>query len=133
MDGMTGMPGGMMPGQRPPNLGGATAPKDPKGVLEMARVNVKIATDLLEQTIAVFGSESEEGSAVMKVLSTLSKAFSGKRSGEDLTNSQLMNMFSAMQRGSGPPGGQISPELMKSVGNQGGGMPQLGGGMPPQM
>ena len=138
--GMPGMPGpaASMPGmppeaQRFPNLGGSAAPQDPKGTVEMAKVNLKIAIHLLEQAIPVFGTQSPQGKAVMSALSSLAKDF-GKNEAEDLTNSQLMNMFSQMQKTQGPPGGQIPPELLKAVGGgQGAAPPQPGAGMPRPM
>jgi hypothetical protein len=131
LGGLPRMTGGapQPPGQNDARMGGLTMPAKPSGELEMAKVNVQIAMTLMEQVLPLYGSGSDEGGAIIKALQSLSKDF-GKQSAEDLSSSQLMNMFS--QIGGPPPGGggPMPPGGM-AVG-QGGGPPG-GGGLPPEL
>lgn len=87
----------------------------PAGEIEKAKANVQIAVQVLEQTLPMLGSGSEEGRAVLAALTTLHKKFAGKKS-QDLAPAELMQMMSTM------------PEQFKSqIAAQ-----QGGGGTPPQ-
>jgi uncharacterized membrane protein len=106
-------------------MGGMTMPSKPSGTLEMAKVNVQTAMTLMEQVLQEFGSSSDEGTAIIKALQSLSKYF-GKQTAEDLSNTQLQNMFAKM-----------APQAEAGMG-QGGGMAGGsgsggGGGMPPEL
>lgn len=64
------------------------------GEMEIAKSRVSIAMALLEQQLPVLGSDTEEGSTLLKALSLLSKQFSGKKSA-DLAPAELMQTMSA--------------------------------------
>ena len=92
-----------------------------KGETEQAKANVQIAIVLLEQTLPMLGTDSEEGKAVLKALTMLSKSFAGKKS-QDLAPAELMQLISGM------------PDSIKQqmAGEMGGGSPQgmTSGGIP---
>jgi hypothetical protein len=101
---------------RPERTGGTTMPVDPKGLLEAAKVNIKIAITLLDQSLPLFGSGSEEGGSIIKALSSLNKTF-GQSSAEDLQATQLQNMFASMGPKAAPQGGGgMPPDLIKAMG-----------------
>lgn len=89
-----------------------------KGETEQARANVQIAITLLEQTLPMLGSDTEEGSVVLKALTSLSKSFSGKKS-KDLAPAATMQLLSGMPD-------DIKQQLVKEMDK--GGMSQ--GGVP---
>jgi hypothetical protein len=100
-----------------------STPQPNEGEKQAAKVKVQQAMDLLEQTLPEFGSESEEGAAVLQVLSSLGKKFGGaeRARSKELMPAEIMNLVASLPRG---PGG-VHP------GGAGGGMPQPpGGGMP---
>lgn len=131
-------PGGAPPGGPPGAPPGApnsapvgspmSTPEQKDGDKEGAFVQIQMAMDLLEKTLPSFGSESEEGSAVLSALSGLSKKFGDKRDkAKEFVPAELMSLMQQMPKGpagaGGPPGG-MPP----------GGPPGMppGGGMPPQ-
>lgn len=115
------MPGEMTPelmqmmqkkggGQQPPASSPMSTPQPNEGEKQGAMAQVQMATKILEQTLAAFGSGSEEGKAVLDALTKLNKAF-GESSdkGRDLIPSEIMNMVGSMPQGAqasmAPPGG----------------------------
>jgi len=113
--GKRGAPGAMptpqMPGAAGSPAGGApmSTPQPAQGEKQSAMVNVSIAMDLLEQTLPSLGSESEEGRAVLSVLSALSKKFGHTRArSQELVPAELMQLMASMPHGGmagGMPGG----------------------------
>lgn len=110
------------PGMAPPAGSPETSEKKPLGEIEQAKSNVQIALTILENSLPIFGGDSDEGKAVHAALGTLYKKFAGKKSAE-LVPAQLMQMVSGMpdqykqQAGLGPapeppagmtPGGVIN-------------------------
>lgn len=88
-----GPPTGQNPGT-PPTAAGMPTPQRPAGLMAAAGANIQIAMNMLEQALPVFGSESKEGKAVLKVLSMLSKDF-GHSTDRELVPSQIMQMVKA--------------------------------------
>jgi hypothetical protein len=107
-----------------------STPQPNSGEKEAAKIKVQQAMDLLEQSLPDFGAESEEGGAVLQVLSTLGKKFGGqdRARSKELMPAELMNLMSSLPRG---PGGMKPPGPGGAGGPPGGGMPPPGGGMPP--
>jgi len=132
LGGAGGAPGGGAPGApagggMPPVSAPMSTPQPNDGEKQAAKVKVQQAMDLLEQTLPELGSESEEGAAVLQVLSALSKKFGGaeRARSKELMPAEIMNLIASLPRGEGgmkppPPGAGGAP----------GGMPP-GGGMPP--
>lgn len=114
----------------PPSAAPMSTPEPQFGSQESAKVNIGIALDMLEQTLAGFGSESPEGKAVLSAIGSLTKIVgqSPNRSG-GLKNAQLLQMMQSL-----PQGGGGSPELRAMLGGPAGGgagaPPPGGGGMP---
>jgi hypothetical protein len=87
-------------------------PKKPGGVMEGARVDCLLAQKKLEQALATFGSNSDEGKGILDAIRALSKAF-GKQEGdtEQLMPAEIKQMLQglpgpgAMPAGMKPPGG----------------------------
>ena len=119
---MPGAPGAQPPGAQP-GASPMSTPQPGAGDKQSAMVNVSIAMDLLEQTLPALGSESEEGSEILKVLATLSKKFGHTRSkSQDLVPAELMQLFQSL-----PQMGGMSPEA-KAMGGQ-----QIPGAQPQPM
>jgi hypothetical protein len=108
-----------------PGAGAAMAPPagtpaanehEQKGVTEQAKANVQIAIKVLDHALSSLGSDSEEGAAVLKALTILSKNFAGKRS-EDLAAAEHLQTMAAqpdairqqMAKQMGAAGGQQAP------------------------
>ena len=92
----------------PPAGTPAANEQEKKGETEQAKANVQIAMSTLEQALPLLGSESEEGSVVLKALTMLSKVFAGKRS-QDLTAAEHMQNMAGMPD-------QIRQQIMKEMG-----------------
>jgi hypothetical protein len=103
-----------------------TTPQPANGEKQSAMVNLSIAMDLMEQSLPALGSESEEGRAVLSVLSTLSRKFGGARNkSKDLIPAELQQLMQGLKP---------SPVAQAMQGAAGAGMtPQMPGGMPPMM
>ena len=79
------------------------APQNANGKLEAARVNIHLAMNMLEQALPAFGSETTEGKAIIRTLSSLAKDF-GKKDAGDLVPAEIMSMVRSMpQMGGGSP------------------------------
>lgn len=101
-------------------------PNPQQGKQEHASVLVHIAMQMLEQALPGFGSQSEEGHAVIRTLDTLARKF-GKRDTGDLVPAEIMSMVRNMpQMGGGSP---VQKMLIQQM--QRGNMPAPGG-QPPQ-
>lgn len=100
----------------PPAAGPMTTPQPKEGLTQAAMVNVSMVFQLLEQSLPAFGSQSEEGQAILSALKTLTSKFGKERQKADsLIPAELM-------------------QLLQSIPGAGGGSPaakQLGG-MSPQ-
>jgi hypothetical protein len=120
------MPAGAPPQGASPGGAPMSTPQPAAGEKQNAMVNVTLAMDLLEQTLPSLGSESEEGQAVLSVLSKLSAKFGHTRAkSQELVPAELMQLMQSL-----PQMGGMSPEA-KAMGQQPMQMPGMpGGGMP---
>lgn len=89
-------------------MGSPMATPQPKtGLQAAARTNIHIAMNMLEQALPVFGSESDEGKAILQTLSKLATKF-GKSDDGDLVPAQIMQLMrSEPSLGGGSPQQQI--------------------------
>lgn len=118
--GVPGVPEGKAPTSPSPIAPPSGAPMSgdvpASGEIEQAKANVQIAMMLLEQSLSMFGSTSEEGKDVLKSLNALSKSFQGKNS-KDLAPSEIMQLISSMpdeykaQAGAQPAGLPDGPHV----------------------
>lgn len=108
-----GQPGGA-PGAAPVSAPMST-PQPNEGDKGGALAQVQMAIDLLEQTLPVFGSDSDEGSAILDTLSKLGKQFGEKREkARGLIPSEIMNLVASLPKGAGggmPPGAGAPPGM----------------------
>jgi hypothetical protein len=100
-----------------------STPQSNEGDKQGAMAQVQMATKILEQTLAAFGSGSDEGKSVLGALTTLNKAFgASSEKGRDLIPSEIMNMVGSMPQSAqaqmqppgmppGQPGGQQQPPM----------------------
>lgn len=98
-------------------------PQQKEGVKEAARVNIHIAMNMLEQALPAFGSESEEGKKVLKILSMLSKEF-GKTDASDLTAAEILQMNKSLPQVGGGTDVQRMLQQMNQQGGAGAPKPQ---------
>ncbi len=127
-------PGAAGPGQPDPGAGGGappspaagpmSTPQEPRGQQAGAKVSVQVALKLLEQSLVPFGSGSQEGGAIMKAITALTKAF-----GRDEEKSKELMPAELKQALMGPGG---APGAPPGGGPPGGAAPP-GGGAPPGM
>lgn len=87
-----------------------STPQPNEGEKQGATVHVQMASTLLEQSLAAFGSTTDEGQAILSALKILGKKFSSTRDkGRDLIPSELMNLMSTMPK-SAQGGQQGAPQ-----------------------
>lgn len=125
------------PGAAAPSVSGAGAggplpspmatPQPMAGVEKGARIQVQVASQMLQRELPHFQLDSEEFKAVSDALRTLQKAF-GKSQDEDqkLFPAEIMNMLAAVGPGSQSPGQKAM------AGAPAGGPPPGAGAPPPQ-
>jgi hypothetical protein len=119
------MQGGGAGAQMPPRTSPMSTPQPNEGEKQGASVQVQMAMDLLEQTLSAFGSESDEGQAVLTALKSLGGKFGSKREkGRDLIPSEIMNLVSSMPKSARPGAAPAGAPP---------GMPPAGGMQPPMM
>lgn len=116
-----GPPPGMVPhgqpGQMPPVSAPMSTPQPNEGEKQQASAQVQMAMDILERTLPAFGSESEEGAAVIDVLGKLNKKFGGtqRAKSKEMMPSEIMNLVASLPKGpmgvhpGGPPPGAGGP------------------------
>lgn len=113
-----GPPPGMgAPGQMPPVSAPMSTPQPNEGEKQGAMTQVQMAMDILERTLPAFGSESEEGTAVIDVLGKLGKQFGGaqRAKSKEMMPSEIMNLVASLPKGpmgahpGGPPPGAGGP------------------------
>ena len=113
-------------GNTPPVTSPMATPQPQEGTQQAALVNITMAMDLLEASLAAFGSESEEGQALLSSLQGLSRKFgASKKKAEGLVPAEIMQLMQMLpQAGGGSPQAKAmnAPPPMP--------MPP-GGGMPP--
>jgi hypothetical protein len=108
-------------------------PQPMEGMQKAARVQIQVASEMLQRELPHFPLDSDEFEAVSKALATLARAF-GKSKDEDqrLFPAAIMNMLGAVGPGSKGPGAAAMaggpPGMPAGAGGPPGGPP---GGMPP--
>ena len=113
------------------------SPKVPEGQREAAMATVGTCLDQLELVLSKLGTETEEGQAVMKALTSLGKVFGDHRSRmQELAPAQMLQMMQRLppqlQRpGMGGPPGMHPPGMPPGMHPPG--MPPGGPPMPPPM
>jgi hypothetical protein len=114
------MKGGGSEGQSPPVSSPMSTPQPNEGEKQGAMAQVQMATKILEQTLSAFGSETEEGQAILEALKKLSSKFhSTSEKGRDLIPAEIMNMVGSMPKGAQqqmpppgvPPGAGAPPPM----------------------
>jgi len=80
-------------------------PQKMEGIEKAARIQIQVASEMLQRELPNFPLDSEQFDAVSKALATLGKAF-GKSKDEDrkLFPAEVMNMVGAIGPGSQSPG-----------------------------
>lgn len=106
------LPGGGKPG---PAAAPMATPEKKDGKRERALLNVHIAMNMLEQAIAPYGSESEEGQLLLTTLQRLGKKF-GDNDTSDLVPAEMANIVESMP---GVGGGQPQQKLLMQSMQQG--------------
>ncbi len=120
IQGGAGTGGGPKAGASPQPMPGAgpagapmSTPQPNDGERQNAMISVSMAMDMLEQALPAFGSESEEGRALVGVLSKMGNIFGTARTkSQDLIPAELMQLLNTL-----PQAGGMSPEA-KAMGQQ---------------
>ena len=93
------------PNNEAPGGGPMATPGPKEGMKQAAMVNISMVFQLLEQSLPAFGSQSEEGKAVLKALSGLTSQFGKDRQKSDqLIPAELMQLVQSIpgMGGGGP-------------------------------
>jgi len=132
------MPGQQTPDAESPPMGAPMSTPEPKmGSKEAAMINLGMAQDLLEQSLANIGSDTEEGKAILSSISNLNKILGPRKNKtNELQQSEIIQMLQSL-----PQAGGRTPESMSMAGAPppgtvppgGGAAPPPPGGMPPGM
>lgn len=123
------------PGTQPemaPPLGGGSSPaaspmltsQAPEGLREAAKVDVMLATKVLERALPAFGFDTKEGKAILNALRSFGSVFGQSQStAEQLMPAELQQLMQSVSAGSsgGPPTAPPAPTAS----------PMPPGGMPP--
>jgi len=104
-------PGGVPPGQSPAAAPMST-PQDKRGHKAAAQTSVHIAVNQLEEALAAFGSESEEGGKILKALNTLASVIA-KKDTSDLVPAEILQMVKRMPQMGG--GTEVQKQLLKQM------------------
>lgn len=113
-----GAPGAAPPGAPPggaggpepgPNAAGMMTPQTPQGQQEGSKVDVMLATKMLERSIVAFGVTSKEGKAILTALKTLGSAFGeDEEKTQELMPAEIRQMMQQLAgpgaEGGAPPG-----------------------------
>lgn len=89
-----------------------STPQQPKGQQEGAKVDALMAVKMLERTLPAFGSQSDEGKAVLKAISALAKAFGrAEDKTQELMPAEMKTLLAGLSGpgAAGPPPGAAPP------------------------
>ncbi len=101
------------PSNTPPPGGPMATPQPKEGVTQAAMVNMSMVFQLLEQSLPAFGSQSEEGKAILSALKTLTNKFgSSRQSANSLIPAELMQLVQSIP---GMGGGSPAAKAMGSM------------------
>ena len=105
-----GMPMGGAPKPPGPSAAPMMAPQPKQGNLAGARADIQVTIKKLTQTLQTFAPGTKEGDAVMKALSTLTKAF-GETAGKDkeLMPAEIAQAVAGLAGPGKPPPGLPMP------------------------
>jgi hypothetical protein len=96
----------MSDAQTPPMAAPMSTPEPKMGTREGALINLSMAMDLAEQSLAALGSESPEGQKVLSVLRQLSSILGPRKENtKDLQGAEIMQMLQNL-----PQAGGATPE-----------------------
>lgn len=102
---------GGQPEMAPP-LGGGSSPaaapmltsQAPEGLREAAKVDVMLATKVLERALPAFGFDTKEGKAILNALRSFGSVFGQSQSNaEQLMPAELQQLMQSMSPASGAP------------------------------
>ena len=83
-----------------------TTPEPQEGNMEQARLNVMMALDMLQNALTEFGTESEEGMVLSKIVSDIASEFGERESStRELMPAEIMNLVQTL-----PQAGGATPE-----------------------
>lgn len=92
--------------ETPPMASPMSTPEPKTGSREAALINIGMAMDLIEQSIAAIGSDSAEGQKVLSALKSLTSVIGErKNSVKELQQSEILQMLQAL-----PQAGGATPE-----------------------
>lgn len=118
------MPGMPEPG---PMAAPMSTPQEPEGQRQGGMVQVSMALEIMSQALPQIGAHTEEGQAVLKALTSLSKLF-GQPKQKELIPAEVAQMVGAM-----PSMGGGGPDLKAMMGGQGSPQGMQAGGVPGMM
>lgn len=112
------------PGNEAPGGGPMATPQPKEGEAQKAMVNISMCFQLLEQSLAAFGSTTPEGKAILKALHSLTAQFGKDRPKADsLIPAELMQLIQSVP---GMGGGTPASQAMGGVPAAQPAMPQQG-------
>lgn len=92
--------------ETPPMAAPMSTPEPKTGSREAALINIGMAMDLIEQSIAAIGSDSAEGQKILSALKSLTSVIGErKNSVKELQQSEILQMLQAL-----PQAGGATPE-----------------------
>ena len=92
--------------ETPPMASPMSTPEPKTGSREAALINIGMAMDLIEQSIAAIGSDSAEGQKILSALKSLTSVIGErKNSVKELQQSEILQMLQAL-----PQAGGATPE-----------------------
>ena len=88
--------------ETPPMGAPMSTPEPKEGEKAAAKINVQMAMELLQQSLPAFGSDSEEGKAIMKIVKDISKQF-GEREAKtkELIPAEIIQMMQTLPQAAG--------------------------------
>lgn len=89
-----------------------SGPQEKKGLKVAGMTNVHIAVNMLEEALPAFGSESDEGSDILKALSILRKHV-GKRDSSDLVPAEVLHMVRRLPQFGG--GTDVQKQILQQM------------------
>lgn len=103
---------GGAPAPQSPAAGPMSKPQDKRGLKAAAATNLHIATNMLEEALPAYGSESPEGGKILSALKILSGLI-GKKDNSDLVPAEVLQMVKRLPQMGG--GTSIQQEIMKQM------------------
>ena len=90
--------------ETPPMGAPMSTPEPKEGEKAAAKINVQMAMELLQQSLPAFGSDSEEGRAIMKIVKDISKQF-GEREAKtkELIPAEIIQMMQTLPQATCDP------------------------------